>query len=195
LKRLESREETTMVTSRRWTSADLETLPRDGTLYEIIDGELYMSTQPHVEHQIACGCAYSALVAWNDQTGRGIAIFAPGLILGNGDDVAPDVAWLSHERFAAAREPDGKLHRAPELVIEILSPGRENERRDRVAKLDLYARRGADEYWLVDWQQRQVEVYQRSDDALRLVATLGRSDTLESPLLPGFSVQVGRLFL
>lgn len=39
----------------RWTSADLEVLPDDGKRYEIIDGELYVSTQPHWQHQFACG--------------------------------------------------------------------------------------------------------------------------------------------
>ena len=43
-----------MRTAPRWTSADLEVLPDDGKRYEIIDGELYMSRQPHWHHQRAC---------------------------------------------------------------------------------------------------------------------------------------------
>ena len=48
-------EECCMRTAPRWTSADLEVLPDDGKRYEIIDGELYMSRQPHWHHQRACG--------------------------------------------------------------------------------------------------------------------------------------------
>jgi hypothetical protein len=44
-----------MSTTTRWTSADLESLPDDGNRYEIIDGELYMSKQPHFYHQDVCG--------------------------------------------------------------------------------------------------------------------------------------------
>ncbi len=76
---------------------------------------------------------------------------------------------------------------APELVIEVVSPGRENERRDRELKLALYARRDAAEYWIVDWRRRTVDVYRRDAGRLVLVSTLADGDTLTSPLLPGFS--------
>ena len=64
---------------------------------------------------------------------------------------APDVVWVSKERLAAVLRRDGKLHGAPDLVIEVLSPGAKNERRDREAKLKLYARRGVREYWIINW--------------------------------------------
>jgi Uma2 family endonuclease len=79
-------------------------------------------------------------------------------------------------------------------MIEVLSPGTTNERRDREAKLKLYSQRGVQEYWVADWQRRQVEIYRREHAALRLVATLYEQDTLQSPLLPDFSIQVVRLF-
>jgi len=52
-------------------------------------------------------------------------------------------------------------------VIEVVSPGAANVRRDRDVKLKLYSRRGVDEYWIVDWQRRQIEVYRRREAALR----------------------------
>src|SRR5437868_4287433 len=84
------------------------------------------------------------------------------------------------------------LHEPPELVVEVLSPGAANERRDRDAKLKLYARRGVDEYWLVDWQRRRVELYRRDGPAFRLGASLTDADQLQSPLLPGFAHAVDR---
>ena len=128
------------------------------------------------------------------QTGAGEANLAPGVIFADDDDVAPDVVWISHTRRAAALRPDGHLHAAPELVIEVLSPGGTNERRDREAKLKLYSRRGVLEYWIVDWRTQQVEMYRREDLALHLVATLHPTDTLTSPLLPGFACEVATLF-
>jgi Uma2 family endonuclease len=183
-----------MHTAPRWTSADLAELPDDGKRYEIIDGELYMSRQPHWHHQRACGKIFAALEAWSMQTGAGEANLAPGVIFTDDNDVAPNVVWISHTRRATALAPDGHLHAAPELVIEVLSPGSTNEGRDREAKLKLYSRRGVLEYWIVDWRTRQVEVYRREDLALYLMATLHPTDMLTAPLLPGFSCEVVTLF-
>ncbi len=119
---------------------------------------------------------------------------APGLIFDDDDDVAPDVVWISQERLAKSLHPDGKLHAAPELAIEVLSPGMINERRDREIKLKLYSRRGILEYWLVSWQERRLEVYRREEAALKLYSTLYANDLLQSPLLPGFSCQISQLF-
>jgi Uma2 family endonuclease len=186
-------EEAGVSTALRWTSADLVVLPDDGKRYEIIDGELYMSRQPHWHHQRTCGKIFGVLDAWSLQTGAGEANLAPGVIFAEDDDVAPDLVWISQARRATALGADGHLHAAPELVVEVLSPGVTNERRDREAKLKLYSRRGVWEYWIVDWRSWQVEVYRREDLVLRLVATLHPVDTLTSPLLPGFTCEVAAL--
>ena len=178
----------------RWTSADLEALPDNGKRYEIIDGELYMSKQPHWHHQFACGQIFSELQTWSKQTGEGQANLAPGVIFADDDDVAPDVVWISRERRDAALGTEGHLHAAPELVIEVLSWGLKNEQRDRDAKLKLYSRRGVQEYWIADWRMKQIEIYRRSDQALHLVATLLKTDTVTTPLLPGFSCLVATFF-
>ena len=182
-----------MTTSLRMTSVDLEALPDDGKRYEIVDGELYVSKQPHWHHQFVSGLVFAVLQAWSRQTGRGIANIAPGVIFAEDDDVVPDVVWVSRERLAAL-DPDGRLYTAPELVVEVLSPGAKNERRDRETKLKLYSRRGVQEYWIVDWRQRRVEIYRREQAALESVSTLYEQDLLQSPNLPGFVCQVGELF-
>ena len=183
-----------MTTTTRWTSADLELMPDDGKRYEIIDGELHMSKQPHWHHQYACMKISSKLDAWNDEAGLGAVNFAPGVIFADDDDVAPDVIWISNDRLVTALEEDGKLHVAPELVVEVLSSGSANERRDRKLKLELYSRHGVSEYWIVNWRTRQIELYRREQAQLKHAATLFEADRLESPLLPGFSCPVASLF-
>jgi len=180
--------------AEKFTSADLALMPEDGKRYEIIDGELYVSGQPRFEHQYTCTQVGYLLADWNDDRNVGVVLPAPGLIFGRHDDVAPDVVWISLERLAGALDEARHLTIAPELVIEVLSPGKANQDRDREVKLNLYSRRGVDEYWIVSWMQRFVEVYRREDAALKLVATLHDTDTLTSPLLPGFSCPVSRLF-
>ena len=87
-----------MARSVRWTSADLEVLPDDGKRYEIIDGELYVSRQPHTYHQLSCTGSTFVLEQWNRQTGAGMVLGAPGLIFADDDDVIPDVVWISRGR-------------------------------------------------------------------------------------------------
>lgn len=183
-----------MTTALRFTSADLEVMPDNGKRYEIIDGELYVSKQPHYHHQYTCTALTVLLHNWSTNAGLGRVIAAPGLIFAEDDDVAPDVVWISDRRLAVALREDGKLHDAPELVIEVLSPGFTNEKRDRDTKLKLYSRRGVDEYWIVDWQARRVEVYRRQELALHLVVTLHETESLTTPLLSGFSCVVSSLF-
>lgn len=183
-----------MIVAEKFTSADLELMPHDGKRYEIIEGELYVSRQPGFEHQYTCVRLGRFLDEWNDQSGLGVTIAAPGLIFAEDDDVAPDLVWMSHERLLPALDHAGHLHAAPELVVEVLSPGKANEDRDRQAKLKLYSRRGVQEYWIVDWMQRQVEVHRRKRGRLLLAATLYAQDMLTSPLLPGFSCHIAALF-
>jgi Uma2 family endonuclease len=177
-----------------WTSHDLEFLPDDGKRYEIVDGELYVSKQPSWEHQLISLELGTLLTIWSKQTGRGVTNVAPGVIFDDDDDVAPDVVWISRERLVTALQSDRKLHSAPELAIEILSPGPTNEQRDREVKLNLYSRRGVLEYWIVNWQKRSIEIYQRERALLALNRKLYASDVLESPLLPGFSCLLSELF-
>lgn len=183
-----------MAHSVRWTSADLELMPDDGKRYEIIDGELYVSKQPSWWHQLICGRAFATLERWSNETASGVVNLAPGLIFAEDDDVVPDVVWISNERLATSLAPDGKLHAAPDLVMEVLSPGVTNERRDREAKLKLYGRRGVREYWIINWLRHEVEVYRRAELTLQLVGTLLEGDVLESPLLPGFRWPLNEIF-
>jgi len=68
-------------------------------------------------------------------------------------------------------------------------------RRDREAKLKLYASSCVQEYWILDWRLQQVEVYRRDKALLKLVETLFNTDDLTSPMLPNFVCQVSRLFV
>src|SRR5580698_4602923 len=57
----------------------------------------------------------------------------------------------------------GRFRAAPEIVIEILSPGTSNIRRDRHVKLSLYNANGVEEYWIVDPENRSVEINRRNE--------------------------------
>ena len=86
---------------------------------------------------------------------RGDVAPEPGIVWDEeGDDnVSPDLAILLH----VPRPPRGeKLRLCPDIVIEVLSGGAESRRRDLDAKRDLYWRRNAQEYWILDPEQREI---------------------------------------
>ena len=184
-----------MTTAFRFTSADLDRMPEiEGVRYEIIDGDLHVSRQPDESHQFTCTRFTVALEGWNLLTGAGMTVPAPGLVFSEDNDVIPDLVWISHAQRALARDEKGHYRLAPELVIEVLSPGPVNEHRDRDLKLALYSRRDVQEYWIADWRLHTVDVFRRRDGALEFVATLSDADMLTSPLFPGLAFPVSSLW-
>ena len=103
--------------------------------------------------------------------------------------VIPDLVFATHERITQSLQP-GRFWAAPEIVIEILSPGRTNTWRDRHIKRNLYAARGVAEYWIVDPETRSIELHRKGLPE----TTLYRSDDLTTTVRPGFSVSVDALF-
>jgi len=84
---------------------------------------------------------------------------------------------------------------APDLAVEILSPS--TRRLDELTKRDLYDRFGVREYWLVDTEIEHINVYRRAEDgSFPHVAELAAvdDDVLDTPLLPGFSAKLRKLF-
>ncbi|MCI0485783.1 MAG: Uma2 family endonuclease [Blastocatellia bacterium] len=175
------------------TIDDLDAMPDDGNRYEIIEGELFVSRAPNLAHQRISGNIFAAFRAYLDRNPIGEVIAAPGMILSDFNGVIPDLVFITGERRDEIASGD-RITGAPDLVVEIISPGAENERRDRVAKRQLYAKYGVKEYWVVDPYKRTVEVYLLKGHTLKLRATCGEQDELMSSMLPGFTCKVESIF-
>jgi Uma2 family endonuclease len=187
-----------MVTnSLAWTTADLAAMPDDGgwKRYETIGGELFVTRAPHIRHQSSATRINVYLENWSDETALGRSFQTPGVIFTPTDAVIPDVVWVSNNRLTNGVDEAGHFTVAPELMVEVLSVGEGNEQRDRSIKLKLYSQYGVQEYWIVNWQLKTLEIYRRTDAQLQIVATLVVGDTLISPLLPGFSVLLDQFFI
>jgi Uma2 family endonuclease len=178
----------------RWTAADLELLPENSNRYEIIDGELEVTRAPHWKHQSTIVKISTVLESWSRITRLGETIINPGVIFSDNDNVIPDVVWISQERLAISVDDSGHLTAAPELIVEVLSEGVNDIRRDKEAKLKLYSNRGVQEYWIADWRLKQLEIYRRNQGKLELVITLLNNDQITSPLLPDFSGNLNQIF-
>jgi Uma2 family endonuclease len=182
------------INSPVWTISDLEGLPDHGNRYEIISGELFVTRAPHFEHQDLASAICAELRGWCRQTNLGKAVVAPGIVWSDTDAVIPDVVWATNQKVATCLDGSGHFTQSPELIIEILSRSSQDRQRDRQTKLKLYSSRGVLEYWIVDPQERLFEIYRRVDGLLELAVTLYSSDTLTSPLLPGFSCAIAIVF-
>ncbi len=177
-----------------WTSADLELFPNDDTRYEIVDGELLVTRAPHWKHQIVVDNACFALKSWSRFTKLGVVVSAPGVIFGDSDNVIPDVVWISKERLEDILDHHGHLTAALDLVVEVLSAGFGQERRDRELKLKLYSAQGVYEYWIMDWRRKSIQIYRRENATLVLVSTLFENESISSPLLPDFVCKLSEIF-
>jgi len=166
----------------------------EGEHYEIIDGELYITTQPHLRHQATGDNIIIDLGTWSNTSGYGRTFQAPNVIFSEYNAVSPDIAWVSKPRMRVVLGRDGKLHGAPDLMIEVLSPGKANSERDREKKVELYSRYAVQEYWVADWDAITLGIYRQKQGVLQLVQTLKSGDKLASPLLPGFACIIDRFF-
>jgi Uma2 family endonuclease len=179
----------------RLTNVDLESMPDDGNRYELIDGEMYVSAPPSFLHQTILTNVLFAVFDYLHEHPIGRITPGVGVIFDDYNGVIPDLVFATHERMRKALV-GGRFRAAPEIVIEILSPGASNERRESHVKCSLYAARGASEYWIVDPENRNIEVHRRNEAGeLVFEKSLLQNDDLTSAVLPGFSVRVDALFV
>src|ERR1051325_3902649 len=122
------------------TIADWDAMPADdGNRYEIIEGELFVSTSPGLTHQIVSANLMFLIQRYLETNPIGMVLATLGVILSEYSGVIPDLVFFLDEQRDTIITGE-RLTGPPALVIEIVSPGSANVRRDRVAKLQLYAK-------------------------------------------------------
>lgn len=176
------------------TIADWEAMPHgDGNRYEIIEGELFVSCSPGLTHERVLINLILRVGNFLEANPIGTIVAGSGVILSNFSGVIPDFVFFSREQRDTIVKND-RLHGPPALVVEILSPGSGNIRRDRVVKLQLYAKHGVPEYWIIDPRNMTLERYVDQGSSLTLLETLRYEDSLSTTSLPGFSCQMSEIF-
>ncbi len=175
------------------TVADLDACPDDNNRYELIGGELFVSRAPGIPHQRVLNNLQFAFGLYLKENPIGILVPGAGAIFSDYDAVIPDLALVRNERWDQVVTGE-KFTGAPDLVIEVMSPGKENRNRDLLVKRQLYAKYDIAEYWIVDAENRLVEVYRLRDDRLENAATFRNGEEITSPLLPSFQLAVSAIF-
>jgi len=160
--------------------------------YELIGGEIIVSTAPRYIHQLLTIRIASQFLDHLKKNPIGDILTTPGLILSEFDGVIPDLIFITHERREEVLNvEDGKFHGAPEIVIEILSPGRVNARRDLQIKRELYEIFQVPEYWAVKPQQKEIEVFRLGKGS----EIYTENQILTTSILPKFKLKIKQLFV
>ncbi len=175
------------------TVAHLDACPDDNNRYELIGGELFVSRAPGITHQLVLLNLLSALSEYLRSNPIGVLVPGAGAVFSDYDAVIPDLAFVRKERWKDV--VTGEKFTGPlDLVIEILSPGKENRERDLVVKRQLYAKYGVTEYWTVDSENRQVVIYHLRGQSLAEVVALNELQQITSEIFPGLDLPVDSLF-
>ena len=116
------------------TVSDIDALPEDGNRYEVIEGELYVSTAPGFPHQSALGNLYFELAEYLRRNRIGRAVLGLGVIFDQFNGVIPDLLFISNERFDRILV-GGRLKAAPEIVVEAPAHPRGSSRSARIRLL------------------------------------------------------------
>lgn len=82
----------------------------------------------------------------------------------------------------------------PQLIAEVLSPGKQNRNRDLVRKRDQYAARAIPEYWLVGPEPQTVIVLQWQEGSCTEVGVFRDGDGIVSPTFPALQLTVAQIF-
>ena len=175
----------------QWTYKDYAALPDDGHRYEIVDGVLYMAPSPNRWHQNTAFEIASYLRTHVKLTGLGQVYIAPfDVELNPRTVVQPDVIVVLNHNLD--RITESRIIGAPDLVVEVSSPGTVGY--DREKKQRNYARAGVPEYWIADPWSRTIEVLSLVADGYRSLGVFEGKAVLPSEVVPDFLVHVEQFF-
>ena len=180
----------------RFTFADVLVWDEDERI-ELIDGEAFMMATPSSRHQ-EISMELSRQLA-NFLEGKRCRVypapFGVRLFEQDGDSpenvdtiVEPDISVVCDRNKIDKHGCKG----APDMVIEILSPS--SLRHDRLVKLNLYQRAGVREYWIVDPENRSVQVFTLDGGALKIREDYGPQDVAKVNVLDGCFIELSKVF-
>ena len=181
----------------RYTFADVLTWEENERI-EIVNGEAVMMAPPSSIHQEISGALFAQL--YNYLEGKQCRVYAAPFavrLFERDEDspedvdtmVEPDLSVICDRSKIDKRGCKG----APDLIIEILSPS--TRRHDRLVKMGLYQRAGVREYWIVNPEDRTVQVMlQDGAGSLRIHEDYGQEDTAKVNVLDGCFIDLRKVF-
>ena len=175
------------------TAEELFHLPDDGWRYALVEGELQRMTPAGFDHGAVVMNVAVPLAQHVRRGGLGVVCGAEtGFVLARRPDtvLAPDVAFVRRERIPASGRPAAFWEGAPDLAVEVVSPG--DTRPEVAAKVASWLAAGTRVVWVVDPGRRSVAVHEPGATPWHFAADADIVDG--APLFPGFRLPVADVF-
>jgi Uma2 family endonuclease len=179
-----------MATKTALTPDDLLRMPppKEGKYYELSGGELITVGKAGARHERIKSKLVTMLCAYSAQHPEFGEVYAESMFpLGPETARIPDVAFVSHDKAGLIPDADVVIPVAPDLAVEVISESESAE--DAETKVRQYLAAGVQEVWQVYPRERVVRV--RTVEAIR---DLVEDQVLETPVLPGFRIEVKTIF-
>ncbi|MBI5915092.1 MAG: Uma2 family endonuclease [Bacteroidetes bacterium] len=171
---------------------EMEFPDNDRFIYELINGTLVKKAAPKPLHQLVSRRMTKFLEQFLEKNPAGEFFYAPiDVFFDDVNGTQPDICYVSKERSFLIDMNEGILG-APDIIVEILSPG--SVRYDRGDKKDLYEKFAVKEYWIIDPNNKAVEVYAMRENAYHVHVIFEAEGKAPSLQLPGFEVDLQELF-
>jgi Uma2 family endonuclease len=164
-------------------------------LFERIDGRIVekMASNPRASQVAARFVRYMGLFV-EDEHDLGHVTGADGGFKVAGEEYIPDAAFISKDKQASLVRR-GYNPYPPDIAVEVISADierrsdRKKEIEDLLIKLTNYLSEGV-EVWIVDLDRETVSQHRPGQKAM----TFGRAETLTTSVLPGFALELERIF-
>ncbi len=180
------------ITYQEFRAMEFEEQELKDFIFELIDGEIVARNYPTASHQQVLADLHLLIGSYVKTNQLGRVLFAPfGVVLDEFDDVQPDLIFVSKAKQGIIQEEG--VFGVPDLLVEIISPS--SIKTDRGKKFKLYERMGVSEYWIIDVNNRSIEVYQRQETGYELASFAVEKGDVESFILAGLRIPVDSLFV
>lgn len=177
-------------TEKMYTYEDYRKLP-EGAPYQLIGGRMIMTPAPSTYHQIISMKLEVKLAVFVMEKDLGLVLDAPiDVYLEETETYQPDIIFIARDRLAII-EPD-KINGAPDLVVEILSPG--TAYYDLRKKFKIYEKNCVKEYWIVDPEEKSIEIYLLQEGKFTPGPRAEKQGHVHSTVVEGFTVAVENIF-
>lgn len=176
-----------------WSEEDLQALPEDGYIHEVVSGELILRPKDNFQHERICTRLLVALDTFNCAHQLGVVLgSSAGFWMFNRNCRAPDISFIPKQRLAKlgfSPTAETFFPGAPDLAVEVLAPS--NTRAEIDARLKDFFASGTEIAWIIDPDTGSAEVC-HSPTQRRLTGPGGELDG--EHLLPGFRYPIADLF-
>ncbi len=165
--------------------------PSDNGNYELHHGNIIYMPSPTPSHQIFSGNLFTEMNVHVRRHKLGRVMTAPmDTVFTIHDTFQPDILFIAQERLGIIGEK--KIEGAPDLVVEILSPG--NDTKEMAYKKVIYEFSEVREYWLVNLTKKTLTQYENKDGDFYVKYIFQQTDTLTSLVIKEFKANMQDLF-